>query len=223
MAPRGATKNRSGPRAGSSPGAVLTFVCLGQFMVFINVSVMNLALPSIQQALGMSDVSLNYVVTAYATVLGGFLLLGGRLADTLGRRRVLQAGLATFATASLVSGLAHNGATLVTARGLQGLGSALVTPAALSILTSTFPEGPTRNKALGVWGSLTGIASIIGVILGGVLAGGPGWRWIFWINVPIGVGAAALAPRIVPRAGPPSCPAASTPPARRPSPAACCC
>jgi MFS family permease len=92
---------------------------------------------------------------------------------------VLQAGLATFATASLVSGLAHNGATLVTARGLQGLGSALVTPAALSILTSTFPEGPARNKAPGVWGSLTGIASIIGVILGGVLAGGPGWRWIF--------------------------------------------
>lgn len=107
---RGATKNRSGPRAGSSLGAVLTFVCLGQFMVFIDVSIVNLGLPSIQQALGMSDVSLNYVVTAYATVLGGFLLLGGRLADTLGRRRVLQAGLATFAAASLVSGLAYNGA-----------------------------------------------------------------------------------------------------------------
>jgi MFS family permease len=149
MAPRGAAKNQSGPRAGSSPGAVLTFVCPGQFMVFIDVSIVNLGLPSIQQALGMSDVSLNYVVTAYATVLGGFLLLGGRLADTLGRRRVLQARLATFATASLVSGLAHNGATLVTARGLQGLGSALVTPAALSILTSTFPEGPRATRHWG--------------------------------------------------------------------------
>jgi MFS family permease len=122
----------------------------------------------------MTDVSLNYIVTAYATVVGGFLLLGGRLADTLGRRRILQAGFVVFALASLLAGLAHNGATLITARCLQGLGAALITPAALSILTSTFPEGPQRNKALGVWGSLTGIASIVGVILGGVLAGGPG-------------------------------------------------
>jgi EmrB/QacA subfamily drug resistance transporter len=178
--------------------AILAFVCMGQFMVFIDVSIVNLALPSIQHGLGMSDVSLNYIVTAYATVLGGFLLLGGRLADTFGRRRMLRTGLAVFALASLVSGLAQNGVMLIAARGFQGLGSALITPAALSILTSTFPEGPERNKALGVWGSLTGIASIVGVILGGVLAGGPGWRWIFWINLPIGLGAAALAPRIVP-------------------------
>jgi EmrB/QacA subfamily drug resistance transporter len=197
------TTNRSGPGVGVSHGAVLALVCLGQFMVFLDVSIVNLALPSIQRGLGMSDVSLNYVVTAYATVLGGFLLLGGRLADTFGRRRTLQAGLVMFALASLVSGLAQNSATLITARGFQGLGSALITPAALSILTTTFAEGPARNKALGVWGSLTGIASIVGVILGGVLAGGPGWEWIFWINVPVGLGAVALAPRIVPesRAG----------------------
>jgi len=180
------------------PGAILAFVCLGQFMVFIDVSIVNLALPSIQRGLHMSNVDLNYVVTAYATVLGGFLLLGGRLADTYGRRRMFQAGLAVFALASLVSGLSHNTATLITARGVQGLGSALISTAALSILTNTFAEGPERNKALGVWGSLTGIASILGVIVGGVLAGGPGWRWIFYINVPIGLGAAALAVLVVP-------------------------
>jgi EmrB/QacA subfamily drug resistance transporter len=182
----------------AGPSAILAFVCIAQFMVFIDVSVVNLALPSIQHSLDMSDVSLNYIVTAYGTVLGGFLLLGGRLADTFGRRRLLRTGFAVFATASLVSGLAQNGPMLITARGFQGLGSAMITPAALSILTGTFAEGPARNKALGVWGSLTGIASIVGVILGGLLADGPGWQWIFWINVPIGAAAALLAPRIVP-------------------------
>ncbi|MDT0345188.1 MFS transporter [Streptomyces litchfieldiae] len=184
--------------ARSSAGAILAFLCLGQFMVFIDVSIVNLALPSIQDGLGMSEVSLGYIVTAYSTVLGGFLLLGGRLADTFGRRRMLRTGFVVFALASLASGLAENGATLITARGFQGLGSALIAPAALSILTGTFAEGPERNKALGVWGSLAGIASIAGVILGGLLADGPGWEWIFWINVPIGLGAAALAPRVVP-------------------------
>jgi EmrB/QacA subfamily drug resistance transporter len=167
-------------------------------MVFVDVSVVNLALPSIQRSLEMSDVSLNYIVTAYGTVLGGFLLLGGRLADTFGRRRLLRTGFAVFAAASLVSGLAQSGPMLITARGFQGLGSAMITPAALSILTGTFAEGPARNKALGVWGSLTGVASIVGVILGGLLSDGPGWQWIFWINVPIGAAAALLAPRIIP-------------------------
>jgi EmrB/QacA subfamily drug resistance transporter len=192
------TESRSGSRARFSPGAILAFVCLAQFMVYIDVSIVNLALPSIQRGLGMTDVSLGYVVTAYATVLGGFLLLGGRLADTFGRRRMLQTGFVVFALASLVSGLATTGVMLVTARAFQGLGSALITPAALSILTSTFAEGPARNKALGAWGSLAGIASILGVILGGLLAGGPGWEWIFWINVPIGLGVALFAPRMVP-------------------------
>jgi EmrB/QacA subfamily drug resistance transporter len=177
---------------------ILAFLCLGQFMVFLDLSIVNLALPSIQDGLGMSDVSLNYIVTAYATVLGGFLLLGGRLADTFGRRRMLQTGYLVFAAASLVSGFAENGTMLITARASQGLGAALMATAALSILTNTFAEGAPRNKALGIWGSLTGLASIAGVILGGVLADGPGWEWIFWINVPIGVGAAALASRIVP-------------------------
>jgi EmrB/QacA subfamily drug resistance transporter len=185
-------------RAGFSPGAILAFVCMGQFVVMTDVSIVNLALPSIQRGLNMSDVSLNYVITAYATVLGGFLLLCGRLADTLGRRRMLQSGFVLFALASLASGLASNGSVLITARGFQGLGSAMIAPAALSILTTTFEEGPARNKALGIWGSLSGIAGVLGVILGGILADGPGWEWIFWVNVPIGLGAAALAPRVVP-------------------------
>src|SRR5215207_4219562 len=168
------TQKGSDPAVGSRPGLILAFLCVGQFMVFLDLSIVNLALPSIQDSLGMSDVSLNYIVTAYATVLGGFLLLGGRLADTFGRRRVLQIGYLIFAAAALMA------------------------PAALSILTNTFAEGAPRNKALGIWGSLTGLASIVGVILGGVLSDGPGWEWIFWINVPIGVGAAALASRIVP-------------------------
>lgn len=197
------TQNLSTQARRARPGIILAFICLGQFMVFIDVSIVNLALPSIQRSLHMPDISLNYVVTAYGTVLGGFLLLAGRLADTFGRRRMLQGGLGLFAAASLASGLAHNGAMLITARGFQGLGSAMISTAALSILASTFAEGPERTRALGVWGSLSGIASIAGVILGGVLAGGPGWRWIFWINVPIGLAAAALAPRLVPesRAG----------------------
>jgi len=191
------------PAAARAPGLVLAFLCVAQFIVFLNVSGVNLALPSIQADLGMSDVSLNYVVTAYATVLGGFLLLGGRLADTFGRRRTLQLGFVVFAVASFGAGFAHDSVTLIAGRGLQGLGAALIAPAALSILTNTFPDGPGRNRALGVWGSLAGIASIAGVIVGGVLTGGPGWEWNFWINAPIGLVGAALAARIVPesRAG----------------------
>ncbi len=185
-------------RAGGSPGIILAFLSLAPCMVFIDASIVNLALPSIQDGLDMTDVSLNYVVTAYSTVLGGFLLLSGRIADAFGRRRMLRAGYVVFALASLASGLAENGATLIAARGCQGLGASLMAPAALSILTNTFAEGAARNKALGVWGSLAGIASIVGVIVGGVLADGPGWEWIFWINVPIGLVAAAVAPRVVP-------------------------
>jgi EmrB/QacA subfamily drug resistance transporter len=192
------TTRPSGAAGGYRPGVILAFLCLGQFMVFLDLAIVNLALPSIQDGLDMSDVSLNYVVTAYATVLGGFLLLGGRLADSFGRRRMLRVGYLIFAAASLVSGFAQNGTMLIVARASQGLGAALMAPAALSILTNTFSEGAARNKALGIWGSLTGVSSIAGVILGGVLADGPGWEWIFWINVPIGVAAAALAGRLVP-------------------------
>ncbi|MEV8537288.1 MFS transporter [Streptomyces sp. NPDC051211] len=198
MAAPDLVKSGTGAGAGYKAGAVLAFVCLAQFMVFLDVSIVNLALPSIQDGLGMSDVSLEYVVTAYATVLGGFLLLGGRLADRYGRRRLLQTGLTIFALASLMAGLADSGNWLIASRAVQGFGSALIAPAALSILTNTFPEGPERNKALGLWGSLSGIASIVGVILGGVLADSVGWEYIFWINVPIGLTAALLAPKIVP-------------------------
>ncbi len=139
-----------------------------------------------------------YVVTLYGTALGGFLLFGSRLADTFGRRRVLRGGLALFGAASLAGGLAHQQALLFAARGLQGLGSALIAPAALSMLTTTFTGGAERARALGIWGALTGLASVAGVVLGGVLTDGPGWRWIFFINVPVAVIAVAAAGRVLP-------------------------
>src|ERR1700722_11231699 len=180
------------------PGLVLTFLCIAQFMVFLDVSIVNVALPSIEHALRITPANLSYVVTLYGTILGGFLLLGSRLADTFGRRRVLRAGLALFGAASLASGLAHDQGLLFAARGAQGLGSALIAPAALSTLTTTFTAPAGRAKALGIWGALTGVASVAGVVLGGVLTDGPGWRWIFLVNVPVAVIAAPAAPRGLP-------------------------
>lgn len=177
---------------------LLPFLSIAQFMVFLDISIVNVALPSIQESLSIGDGDLQYVVTAYGTVLGGFLLLGGRLADRWGRRRMLQSGLALFTASSFVAGMANDTAILIAARGVQGLGASLITPAALSILMGAYAPGPARNKALGVWGSLTGIASVCGVLLGGVITDGPGWRWIFWINVPIGVAAVALALVVLP-------------------------
>ncbi|MFF4231226.1 MFS transporter [Streptomyces sp. NPDC001820] len=187
------------------PGLILAFLCVAGFMTFLDVSIVNVALPTIEHDLGISESFLQYVVTAYGTVLGGFLLLGGRLADTFGRRRLLRTGLVVFAAASLLAGVSQGPATLIAARALQGLGSAFIAPAALSLLTNTFAEGPERNRALGVWGAISGIASVAGVILGGLFTEGPGWRWIFFINVPIGLAAAVLAPLVVPesRAGTP--------------------
>jgi EmrB/QacA subfamily drug resistance transporter len=180
------------------PGVVLAFLCIAQFMVFLDVSIVNVALPSIGHGLRIAEGNLPYVVTLYGTVLGGFLLLGSRLADTFGRRRMLRLGLALFGAASLAAGLAHEQSVLFAARGAQGLGSALIAPAALSALTTTFTGGAQRAKALGIWGALTGIASVAGVILGGALAGGPGWRWIFFINVPVAGVAVAAAGRVLP-------------------------
>ncbi len=180
------------------PGLVLAFLSVAQFMVFLDVSIVNVALPSIETALDIDEADLTYVVTLYGTVLGGFLLLGSRLADTFGRRRVLQVGLAVFGLASLAAGVAQDQGVLFAARGLQGLGSAMIAPAALSTLTTTFVGGAERARALGVWGALAGIASVVGVSLGGVLADGPGWRWIFFINLPIAVAAVLLAPRVLP-------------------------
>jgi EmrB/QacA subfamily drug resistance transporter len=167
-------------------------------MVFLDVSIVNVALPSIERGLKISEDNLPYVVTLYGTVLGGCLLFGSRLADTFGRRRVLRAGLVLFGAASLASGLAHEQGLLFAARGAQGLGSALIAPAALSMLTTTFTAPAERARALGIWGALTGIASVAGVILGGLLSDGPGWRWIFLINVPVAVIAVATASRVLP-------------------------
>ncbi len=180
------------------PGLVLAFLSIAQFMVFLDVSIVNVALPSIGRSLGISDANLPYVVTLYGTMLGGCLLLGSRLADAFGRRRLLQIGLAVFGLASLTAGLSHGQAMLFAARAVQGLGSALVAPAALSTLTTTFVGGKERARALGVWGALTGLASVAGVILGGVLSDGPGWRWIFFINVPIAAVTVATATRALP-------------------------
>ena len=180
------------------PGLVLAFLCVAQFMVFLDVSIVNVALPSIEHGLGIREADLPYVVTLYGTALGGFLLLGSRLADTFGRRRMLQVGLATFGLASLTGGFAQEQLVLFASRGAQGIGAALIAPAALSMLTTTFTGGPQRARALGVWGALTGIASVAGVVLGGVLSDGPGWRWIFFINVPIAAAAVATARRVLP-------------------------
>ncbi|MBL1287141.1 MFS transporter [Streptomyces sp. NE06-03E] len=179
------------------PGLILAFLCLAGFMTFLDVSIVNVALPTIEDELHISQTALQYVVTTYGMLLGGFLLLTGRLADTLGRRRMLQTGLVLFAVSSLLAGLAQNSAMLIGARAGQGLAAAFMATAALSLLTNNFEEGPARNKALGVWGALSGVAAVAGVTLGGLLTDGPGWRWIFFINVPIGLVGALVAPMIV--------------------------
>jgi Sugar phosphate permease len=179
------------------PGLILVFLCVAGFMTFLDVSIVNVALPSIEKQLNIPETQLQYVVTTYGMLLGGFLLLCGRLADNFGRRRMLQTGLVLFALASLTAGLAQGAVMLIVSRGAQGLGAAFIATAALSLLTNTFPEGAERNKALGAWGALSGIAAVVGVTLGGLLTDGPGWRWIFFVNVPVGVAGALLAPLVV--------------------------
>src|SRR3954447_8208432 len=177
---------------------VLALVAVAQFMVVLDATVVNVALPSIKNSLGFSEQSLSWVLNAYTLVFGGFLLLGGRLADALGRRRLFMAGIALFSTASLVCGVAQSEGMLLVARGLQGLGRAMVSPAALSIILTTFAEGHERNRALSVWGAIAGAGGAVGLLLGGVLVQALSWRWVFFINVPIGAVVLALAPRIVP-------------------------
>jgi EmrB/QacA subfamily drug resistance transporter len=168
-----------------------------QFMVVLDVAIVNVALPSIQVDLGFSQENLQWVVSAYALVFGGFLLLGGRAADLLGRRRLFVAGLVVFSVGSLLAGFAWSDVSLIGARALQGLGGAAITPAALSILSTTFVEGRERNIALGVWGAVGGLGAAAGVLLGGVLTDSLGWEWIFFLNVPVGALAVAAAPRLL--------------------------
>jgi EmrB/QacA subfamily drug resistance transporter len=175
----------------------LGLLCVAQFMVVLDASIVNVALPSIGEALAFSQENLSWVVNAYVLTFGGFLLLGGRLADLLGRRRMFIAGLILFALASLVGGFAESEGVLIAARAVQGLGAAIVSPAALSIVTTTFRDGAERNKALGVWGAVAGSGGAAGVLLGGVLTDGLGWEWVLWVNVPIGIATAAIAPRLV--------------------------
>jgi EmrB/QacA subfamily drug resistance transporter len=181
-----------------NPNAVLAVVAVAQFMVILDTTVVNVALPTIQGALGFSEQSLSWILNAYTLIFGGFLLLGGRAADRLGRRRLFVAGIALFSGASLVCGLAQSEAMILVARGAQGLGGAMVSPAALSIILTTFAEGPERNRALAVWGAIAGAGGAIGLLLGGVMVEALSWRWVFFINVPIGAALVALAPRIVP-------------------------
>ncbi len=177
---------------------VLVLVCLAQFMVILDATIVNVALPSIQRDLDFSQNSLQWVINAYTLVFGGFLLLGGRAADLAGRKRLFLAGIAIFTFASLLDGLSQSSGMLVGARALQGLGAALVSPAALSIITTTFEEGPDRTRALGVWAAIAAGGGAFGLLLGGILVDALSWEWIFFVNVPIGLLALALSVRFVP-------------------------
>jgi EmrB/QacA subfamily drug resistance transporter len=168
-------------------GLILALVSGAQFMIILDLAIVNVALSTIQADVGASQADLQWVVVGYGLTLGGFLLLGGRLADVLGRRAVLIAGLAIFAAASLGAGLSGSLGLLIGFRVVQGLGGALVSPAALSILTTTFAEGPARNRALGIFGAVGGTAATVGIIAGGALTAGPGWPWVFLMNVPVGI------------------------------------
>jgi EmrB/QacA subfamily drug resistance transporter len=175
----------------------LTVVCAAFFMTVLDVSIVNVALPSIGRSLHFSEANLQWVITAYAITFGGFLLLGGRSADVLGRRLVFLAGVALFTTASFLCGLAWSEGVLIAARAVQGLGAAIISPSALSIVMTTFDEGAERNKALGIWGAIGGSGAAVGVLAGGVLTKYLGWEWIFFVNVPVGALAFFLAPRVV--------------------------
>ncbi|OZM78033.1 MFS transporter [Pseudonocardia sp. MH-G8] len=172
-------------RAG--PGFVLALVCTATAIVGIDGAIVNVALASIQHDLGVDHAALQWVVVAYGLLLGGFLLLGGRMADQLGRRRVFLTGIAVFTGASLLAGIAPHAGLLIAARAVQGVGAALVVPAALSLLAVTFAEGPERDRAVGLFGAVDGVAASAGVVVGGLLAAGPGWRWAFLIHVPVGI------------------------------------
>ncbi len=200
-------KPTPGTEAGARPGAVgaaararqlvLMLLLAAQFVIIIDASIINVALPSIGTALHFPRTDLSWVVNAYTLTFGGFLLLGGRLADLLGRRRMFMGGLVLFSLASLAGGLAASEGWLIAARSVQGLGAAFVSPAALSILITTFTGDQERNRALGAWGAIGGAAAIVGMLLGGILTTGLGWEWVLFVNVPIGLACTLLAPRLL--------------------------
>jgi len=181
-----------------NPWLVLVLVCLAQFMVVLDATIVNVALPTIQHDLDMTDTNLQWIVNAYTLLFGGFLLLGGRAGDLAGRKRIFLAGLVLFTSASLLCALAQGATWLIMTRGLQGLGAALVSPAALSIVTATFKEGAERTKALGVWAAIAVGGGAVGLVLGGILVDLLSWPWIFFVNVPIGIVAFLLSLRYVP-------------------------
>jgi EmrB/QacA subfamily drug resistance transporter len=182
----------------ANPWLVLVLVCLAQFMVVLDATIVNVAMPAIGRDLELDDTDLQWIVNAYALMFGGFLLLGGRAGDLMGRKKIFLAGLAVFTIASLLNGLATSSELLIAFRGLQGLGAALVAPAALSIVTTSFAEGPDRTKAMGVWGAIAAGGGAVGLLLGGILTDLLSWEWIFFINVPVGIAAFVLSLRFVP-------------------------
>jgi EmrB/QacA subfamily drug resistance transporter len=183
-------------------GPALMLILTAAFMVVLDFSIVNVALPSIQRELGFSTSAVQWIVTAYAITFGGLLILGGRAADLFGRRRVFLAGLLVFTAASLAGGLAHDPVLLVASRAVQGMGGALVAPAALSLITTGFPAGPRRNRALGMYGATASIGFVAGQVLGGVLVEFTSWRAVFLVNVPVGIAAALLTPRLLGRSAP---------------------
>jgi EmrB/QacA subfamily drug resistance transporter len=176
----------------------LILLCVAQFIVVLDASIVNVALPSIGKGLDFSEENLPWIVNAYVIAFGGFLLLGGRAADLLGRRRVFMAGLAVVGIASLAAGFSATQGQLIAARAAQGLGAAIVSPSALSIVTTLFKDGAERNKALGAWGAVAGSAGAAGVLLGGILTDGLGWEWVLWVNVPVAAIALAFTPGLIP-------------------------
>ena len=174
-------------RHATNPWVVLVLICFAQFMVVLDATVVNVALPSIQKDLGMTEANLQWVVNAYTLVFGGFLLLGGRAGDLLGRKRLFLGGVVVFTAASLLDGLSTSSGMLIGARALQGLGAAFISPAALAIISTTFKEGSDRAKALGVWAAIAIGGSAVGLVLGGALTQAFSWPWIFFINVPVGI------------------------------------
>jgi EmrB/QacA subfamily drug resistance transporter len=177
---------------------ILAVVGAAFFMTILDVAIVNVAIPSIQKDLHIGESTVQWVITAYAITFGGFLLLGGRMADLLGRRLIFMIGLTLFTLASLTCGLATSATMLIISRAVQGLGAAIINPAALSIVTTTFREGPERNKALGIWGALGGSGAAAGVLFGGILTKYLGWEWIFFVNIPVGVAVLLLARPIIP-------------------------